>query len=489
MKRLFLLLVLLPLLSAGPALAVVPSTMSYQGVLMDNAGVLLPDGNYGLTFRLYTVASGGVAIWTETQSPVALSRGGFSVILGSVASLGGLAFDVPYWLGITVGGGGELSPRVALASSPYGLSLRLPFAGAVSSAGAALAITNPGIGPAITADPLLTVGTPASDGHVRVYENGVVGAEIGNWGDGGYLHMADASAAWTIRLEPDIDGGGAGFFLVQGGPGSFTVNGNDGTGSASVSIVGAGSASYFSTSVSGDAAVQLPGSSVSAGEILDEPGIAQNHYYGSAYFYTGTSSASVDILSVSITIPAAGYIVLTADAQIGLFTPGGYAGMQITDVSGAPEDYAHYFFVGGPAASGGVTVTAGYVPVSMHRTYYESAAGTYTFYFQGWNHANANAVYAWDPTLTALYAPTAYGSVTTSVTAAELPRFEQVTQTSSAGNGPGEPVVSGVLVDLRELELRDAEARAQAERAHRRLVEAQLARQLARTTTPAAKRP
>jgi hypothetical protein len=249
--------------------------------------------------------------------------------------------------------------------------------------------------------------------------------------------------------------------------------------------VGAGSATYFQTDQGGDAAVQLPAKSVAAPEILDEPGIAQNHFYRSAYFHTGTSSATVDILSVSITIPAAGYIVLTADAQIGLFTPGGYAGTQITDVSGAPEDLAHYFFVGGPSASGGTTVTAGYVPVSIHRTYYESAAGTYTFYFQGWNHLNATAVYAWDPTLTALFAPTSYGSVVTSATAAELPQFERVTPTSSVGNGPDQPAVSGSLVDLRELELRATRIRLQAEQAERQLIEARLAEQQAKVAKPA----
>jgi hypothetical protein len=481
MKRLLLLLVLLPVLLAGPALAVVPATMSYQGVLMDNGGALVPDGNYSLTFRLYTIASGGVALWTETQNPVAVSRGGFSVILGSVAPLTGIPFDVPYWLGITVGAGTEMTPRVALASSPYSLSLRLPFAGAVSSTSPALAITNTGSGAAITADPLLTVGTPSRDGMVRVYANGVVGAELADYGTGGYLHLLDGGGYPTLRLEPDIDGGNTGFFMVGG---SVYVDGNNGSGSATVHIAGSGGVTNFNTDLTGDAAVMLPASSISASEILDEPGLAQNHYSGTVWFYGGTTSATVDILGVSITIPAPGYIVVTADAQFYLNTASAYAGTQITDVSGAPEDYSHYFFVGNPSVSSG-TVTAGYIPVSIHRTYYESTAGTYTFYFQGWNHYNATAVYAWNPTLTALYTPTAYGSVVTSATAAELPQFERVTPTSSAGNGPGQPAVSGSLVDLRDLELKVARQRAALETSQRQLIEARLARQNARTAEPA----
>ncbi len=488
MKRLLFLLVLLaPALLAGPALAVAPSTMSYQGVLMDAGGALVPDGDYSLTFRLYTVAAGGGALWTETHAVVPVSRGGFHVILGSVTPLTGIPFDVPYWLGITVGADVEMSPRVQLASSPYGLSLRLPFAGLVSSAGSALAIGNVGGGPAITADPLLAVGTAANDGTVRVYENGVVGAEVGNHLGtyGGYLHLMDASGDVTTRIEPDFDGGRAGWLYVAGtSSGYFGVDGNDGTGSPSMYITGAGSYSNFRTDQTGDAAVRLPANSVSAAEILDEPGIAQSHDNAGPSFSGGTSSATADILSVSISIPAAGYVVLAADAQFGLFTENATAGTQITEVSGSAADWNHYFYVGGPAASSG-TVSPGYVPVSIHRTYYKAAAGTYTFYFQAWNDNNATSGYAWSPTFTALYTPVSYGSVVTSATAAELPQFESVTPTASAGNGPGRPEVSGTLVDLRELELKVARQRAELEANERRLLEARLAGQRTKSAEPA----
>lgn len=454
MKRLAFVLVLLPLLLAGPALAAGPLTMSYQGVLMDNGGALLPDGDYSLTFRIYSVASSGSALWTETQNPVAVSRGGFSVVLGSVVAIQ-LPFDAPYYLGIQVGASAELAPRVRLASSPYAMSVWVP--GAVTATSEARLSSFPG-------------GSYYGDG-------------------GGYLHLLGDAGGWNFDLEPRFAAGGGAYMYVGGANGSYMQWTGDGGGGGggSLDIGGSGSASYFRTSEGGDAAVQLPPDAVSAAEILDEPGIAQNHYYGSVYFYTGTPSVTVDILSVSITIPAPGYIVLTADAQFGLFTAGAYAGAQITNVSGAAEDYSHYFFVGGASVSSG-TVTAGYVPVSIHRTYYESAAGTYTFYFQGWNGYNATAAYAWDPTLTALYTPTSYGSVVTSATAAELPQFERATATSSAGNGPDQPAVSGSLVDLRELELKVARQQAALEATRRQLIEAQLVQQNAKAAKPAAAR-
>src|SRR5260370_620489 len=111
-------LFVLSVASFGAAHAAVPSTMSYQGLLTDNTGTALPDGSYSLTFRIYNVATSGTALWTETKPAVSLSRGEFSVILGSSNPIS-LSFRSPYWLGVTVGANPELSPRVELAASPY----------------------------------------------------------------------------------------------------------------------------------------------------------------------------------------------------------------------------------------------------------------------------------------------------------------------------------------------------------------------------------
>jgi len=105
------------LLIAPLSLGQVPKLISYQGVLTDASGTVVPDGNYNLTFKLYDVATGGTPLWTEVQS-VAVSKGIFSVILGSATPLN-LHFNKPYWLGVTVGAGTELTPRMQLTSSGY----------------------------------------------------------------------------------------------------------------------------------------------------------------------------------------------------------------------------------------------------------------------------------------------------------------------------------------------------------------------------------
>jgi hypothetical protein len=100
------------------SVADVPEFMSYQGLLRDGVGDPVPDGNYTLTFRLYDVETGGAALWTETQT-VAVADGVFNAKLGKVVPLSSLEFDVPYWLGISVGADPELAPRVELATVPY----------------------------------------------------------------------------------------------------------------------------------------------------------------------------------------------------------------------------------------------------------------------------------------------------------------------------------------------------------------------------------
>ena len=56
-------------------------TFSIQGVLRDPNGKSVADGTYPVTFKLYTVATGGSSIWTETINNVTVSYGVFSLEL------------------------------------------------------------------------------------------------------------------------------------------------------------------------------------------------------------------------------------------------------------------------------------------------------------------------------------------------------------------------------------------------------------------------
>ncbi len=92
-------------------------TTSVQGVLRDPQGRSVDDGTYSLTFKLYTVSTGGTAFWEETQSNVAVSHGVFSVKLGAISPITDLSATQTYYLGVTAPGAGELLPRVELTKT------------------------------------------------------------------------------------------------------------------------------------------------------------------------------------------------------------------------------------------------------------------------------------------------------------------------------------------------------------------------------------
>jgi len=110
------------ILCAQQTIAQIPRTLSYQGVLTDTTSAPKPDGSYAFTFHIYQTSSGGSAIWSETKFLTTV-RGLFYTLLGDATPFpSSLAFDRQYWLGIQVGGGPELSPRVPLSSVGYSLS-------------------------------------------------------------------------------------------------------------------------------------------------------------------------------------------------------------------------------------------------------------------------------------------------------------------------------------------------------------------------------
>lgn len=101
--------------------AEIPGLVNYQGKLTTPDGNLVLDGPYRMTFRLYQDDS--VLVWTETFAGVQVTAGLFSVQLGSGENDGNLAGmfrkNNALFLGITLGEGDEMTPRLELASAGY----------------------------------------------------------------------------------------------------------------------------------------------------------------------------------------------------------------------------------------------------------------------------------------------------------------------------------------------------------------------------------
>ncbi|MFB3897910.1 MAG: hypothetical protein ACE14V_16595, partial [bacterium] len=102
MKRMMLVLVLLSL-GLGVLSYSIPQRINYQGVLKNKStGQILPDGNYSVTFRLYTTSTGGSAVWSETTT-VTITNGILNYQLGSAVTLS-LSFNATYYLGVQISG-------------------------------------------------------------------------------------------------------------------------------------------------------------------------------------------------------------------------------------------------------------------------------------------------------------------------------------------------------------------------------------------------
>lgn len=109
------------LLPANSANAAINSQINFQGKLTNTDGTNVTNGTYSIVFSIYTVASGGSNIWTETQGSVSVTDGIFRVALGSGTALpGSVDFNSSsLYLGIKVGADPEMSPRVQFTAAPY----------------------------------------------------------------------------------------------------------------------------------------------------------------------------------------------------------------------------------------------------------------------------------------------------------------------------------------------------------------------------------
>jgi len=119
MTRAMLFLLAASTILAASAFAAVPQQINYQGYLTDTGGNAM-DTTVAMTFKLYTDSTAGTQLWTETRPSVSVAGGLFNVRLGQLTALGDAVFNnAQVWLGITVGGNSEMTPRSRIVSVGY----------------------------------------------------------------------------------------------------------------------------------------------------------------------------------------------------------------------------------------------------------------------------------------------------------------------------------------------------------------------------------
>jgi hypothetical protein len=178
---------------------VIPQMLSYQGKLTDTLGVPVSDTTYQVTFRLYTVATGGASFWNETQT-VRTRSGLFSTLLGSVSQIESVPSSGSLYLGMAVAGGVELSPRLRLVGSAYsylaGKSANSDLLQGKDTAAFDSRYVNEGQASSVTSNMI-------GDGTIAAADLGQMGASTGQV-------MKWTGSAWTPRNDSVGSGGSGG---------------------------------------------------------------------------------------------------------------------------------------------------------------------------------------------------------------------------------------------------------------------------------------
>jgi hypothetical protein len=92
-----------------------PQLLNYQGRLVDENGVPVPDGVYTVYFRIYDVPTEGQPVWDEQQD-VTVFKGLYSVLLHISDEID---WTTDKFFAVRVEGQSEMAPRQQMASVPW----------------------------------------------------------------------------------------------------------------------------------------------------------------------------------------------------------------------------------------------------------------------------------------------------------------------------------------------------------------------------------
>ncbi len=318
MKRLLLLASLwLAALPTVQAQDTVPKTIAYMGYLTDSSGDVVDDGDHTITFRLYEQAAGGVVVW-EASRTVTTGDGLFSVVLGETVSLVEVSFDRPYYLGISIGAGDELAPRIPLVASAYSLHAKSVEAGAVGTEQLADdSVTGAKVADAAVGTAQLADGSVTTD---KVADAAITSAEL----------AADAVTAVKIAS-------GAVVTSVNNVTDGVTVTGGDNvsvaTNGSIVTITATGSEladdSVTSAKIAADAvtAAQIAADAVGSSELADDAvstATIQDAAVTAAKVAAGTAVLSLNEVTDAITlVEGANIEIIEVGQNITIGTTGG----------------------------------------------------------------------------------------------------------------------------------------------------------------------
>lgn len=380
-------------------------SFTYQGKLMD--GGAPANGFYDINFFVYdsevggALVPGGLKFLTNIQ-----------VVDGFVEAfvqfgVTGSVFDSDQtrWLQLSVKEVGQqgftvLAPRQRMAPAPlanYALRSGTSLQGAYDNG----ATIFRGIG-----DPAVEIRSSGTS-TARLNLGSASGTE-----PQGQFYVYGSSGDYVFFTDQDGNAGGGGFMRVtrkDNAISGFTVDGNSfGTESTEVTIAGESSSIILSTRLTDDLSVQIPNNAINASEILNETGVADTSNSGSVTLTQNLATIDV-VASVTIDCPTAGYVFVIASAELSidhLTATDSSVDLGVSDnTNSIPSNGDLETRIDLSTAEGTYDHA-----VTVHSVF-PAVAGSNTFYFLGnQNHFGASSR-VHDTQLSAIFIPTAYGSV------------------------------------------------------------------------------
>ncbi|MCD6379899.1 hypothetical protein J7M07_05575 [bacterium] len=328
------------------------------------------------------------------------------------------------WASLTASGGGSLPSGIA------GNTLRHNGSDWLAATNLYNNGTNVGIGTTIPSEALDVTGNIHASGELQGTKAvlgsssipGILHVErfgstkiLGNSnGYGGNMYMYDETTEPTINLMADVNGEGGyvGIFGDNGGgvP-EIVMDGNySGSGNPYVRLSGSTSSIAFNTNTTGDDCVILPVNTISAVELAEETGVSASTDGGTTVEFP--SSTWTVIKSVTILAPGPGYVIVIGSCQGDCLHNNGSSSIGFYGVSNSPTvvpaNQDIQWMLDFAAPSGNYKT-----PVTVHSVF-TAAAGANTYYFLGYEYSGSFS--AENVQLSAIYVPTAYGSVSSVAT-------------------------------------------------------------------------